>query len=185
MSHQMPTQCILDFRGLASVFSSRWALQSAATDTYLLVETDCAQVAISDQNQMAALLLGLETALYLSSRLQVYMEFLTSLPISPARVNFETCLAEFHTFILRFLANAIRTYERRSVLRGLEAFWRIEEVSSFENKCLKMDNRAELEASNCDRDLTAISRAAVQQQGQDLRQVLKQLEDIRTSQSGI
>ena len=43
------------------------------------------QAAISEYSQMSALLLGLETALYLSNRLQVYMAYLTTVPASPAR----------------------------------------------------------------------------------------------------
>ena len=66
--------------------------------------------------------------------------------------------------ILRFLAGAIRIYQKGGITRGLEAFWRIEEVSTFENECNKMASRAEIEASNCDRDLSAVNRAAVKQQ---------------------
>jgi hypothetical protein len=62
-----------------------------------------------------AALLGLETALYLSNRLQVYMGYWVTLPTSPARVNFESCLIEFHALILRFLADAIRIYQKGSI----------------------------------------------------------------------
>jgi hypothetical protein len=72
-------------------------------------------------------------------------------------------LVEFHVLILRFLADAIRSYQKGSIARGYEAFWRIEDVSSFENECNKMASHVEIEASNCDRDLSALnwgSRAA-------------------------
>jgi hypothetical protein len=48
-----------------------------------------------------------------------------------------------------------------------------------------MASRAEIEASNCDRDLNAITQAAVKQQQEDLRQVLKQLEAIHIVQTSI
>src|SRR5690349_18270756 len=102
---------------------------------------------------MAALLLGLETTLYLSNRLQVYMAYWAILPASPARNHFESCLVEFHALILRFLAGAIRIYQKGSIANAFDAFWRIEEVSSFEKECIKMASYAEIEASNCDRDL--------------------------------
>ena len=101
---------------------------------------------------MAALLLGLETALYLSNRLQVYMAYLTTVPASPARNNFETCLVEYHALMLKFLAGAIRVYQKSSIRRAFEAFWRIEDVASFENKSNKMASRAEIKASNCNRE---------------------------------
>ncbi|KIW99831.1 uncharacterized protein Z518_10759 [Rhinocladiella mackenziei CBS 650.93] len=140
------------------------------------------EAAVSEQNQMATLLLGLETSLYLSHRLQVYMGYWAILPASPARVNFESCLVEFHALILRFLAGAIRIYQKSSLSRGLEAFWRIQDVSSFEENCNKMASRAEIEASNCDRDLSAIDRAEAKQQQEDLRRSLKRLEAIHTIQ---
>jgi hypothetical protein len=140
---------------------------------------------VSEQSQMAALLLGLETAFYLSNRLQVYMAYLTILPTSPARNNFETCLVELHALILQFLAGAIRIYQKGSITRAFDAFWRIEDVSTFENECNNMASRAEIEASNCDRDLNAIDRAAVKRQQEDLRQVLKQLESMHNIRTGI
>ncbi|KAJ9601892.1 hypothetical protein H2200_013607 [Cladophialophora chaetospira] len=137
------------------------------------------EAAISEQNQMAALLLGLETALYLSNRLRVYLGYLTILPISAARDNFEACLTEFHAMILRFLASAIRIYEKGSITRAFEAFWRNEDMSTFEDECNKMAHRADIEAKNCDRDLSARDRTALKQQYQNLQQVLKQLESLR------
>src|SRR3954469_17335004 len=134
---------------------------------------------------MAALVLGLETALYLSNRLQVYMTYLTTLPATPARANFEACLIEFHVLLLRFLAGAIRIYQKSSISRAFEAFWRIEDLSTFEADCDKMAHRADIEASNCDRDLSAVDRAAAEQQRKDLRQVLKQLEDMHIIQTSI
>jgi hypothetical protein len=119
---------------------------------------------------MAALLLGLKTALYLSNRLRVYMVYWATLPASPARVNLESCLVEFHALILRFLAGAIRTYQKSSATRGFKAFWWIKDVSTFEDKCNKIASRADIEASNYDRDLSAVDRAAAEQQRKDLRQ---------------
>ena len=113
------------------------------------------------------------------------MVYWTTLPVSPARITLEACLVEFHALILRFLAGAIRIYQKSSVTRGFEAFWRIEDVSSFEDECNKMASRADIEASNCDRDLSAVDRAAAEQQRKDLRQVLKQLEDMHIIQTRI
>jgi hypothetical protein len=87
---------------------------------------------------MAALLLGLETVLYLSNRLRVYMAYLTTPPSSPARNNFESRLIEFHAKTLQFLARAILIYEKGSITRAFEAFWHNEAVSTFKDDCNRM-----------------------------------------------
>jgi hypothetical protein len=120
---------------------------------------------------MEALLLGLEMTLYLSNRLEVYMAYLATFPPSQARTNFESCLVEYHALVLRFLARAIRIYQRGSVARGFDAFWRVEDVATFEDECNKMASRAEIEASNCDR--------------QGMSMILKQLEDLRLIHSNV
>ncbi|KIX03042.1 uncharacterized protein Z518_06592 [Rhinocladiella mackenziei CBS 650.93] len=136
------------------------------------------EAAVSEHRQMATLLVGLEMALYLSNRLQVYMAFLASLARTPACENFESTLVDFHVLILRFLARAIRIYEKGSIARGFEAFWRMEEVSTFEDESNKMASRAELETRNCDRDLHGIAR-------QQLEEALRKLEDLRDIRKGI
>ncbi|OAP55758.1 hypothetical protein AYL99_09910 [Fonsecaea erecta] len=123
------------------------------------------EAAISEQGQMEALVLGLEMTLYLSNRLEVYMNYITAIPPSQARANFESCLVEFHALVLRFLAQAIRIYQKGSVARGFDAFWRLEDVSTFEDECNKLASRAEIEASNCDRRI--------------LDTILKQLEQLK------
>lgn len=69
---------------------------------------------------MTALLLGVETTLYLSNRLQVFIAYMATLPAtlpaSAAHNNFEACLVEFHALILRFLAGAIRVCQKGSQL---------------------------------------------------------------------
>src|SRR5271154_2093948 len=131
---------------------------------------------------MASLLLGIETCLYLSNRMQEYMKYLASLPATLARENFESCLVEFHALILGFLGTALRSFEKNSLGRGFEAFWRIEDVSNFDDKCYKMANRAEIEARNCDRDLNAVDRAAAHRHQDDLQKGLTQLENLRAMQ---
>lgn len=92
------------------------------------------------------------------------MAYWVVLPASPARDNLETCLVEFHALILRFLAGAIQVYQKGGVARGFGAFWRIEDVSNFEDECHQMACRAEIEASTCDRDLRVLDQADIQQQ---------------------
>lgn len=37
--------------------------------------------------------------------------------------------------------------------RGFKAFWHVEDISQFEDNCYEIANRADIEASNCDRDV--------------------------------
>ncbi|EXJ95094.1 hypothetical protein A1O1_00213 [Capronia coronata CBS 617.96] len=136
------------------------------------------EAATSEKSQMAALLLGLETALYLSNRLQAYMTYMATLPPSLTRGNLESCLIEFHALILRFLGKAIRLYQKGSITRVFDAFWRVEDVSTFEDECHKMANRADIEASTCNRHLTA-------KQHEELRQTLLKLDAIHTVQGAV
>ncbi|OQU97031.1 NACHT domain-containing protein [Cladophialophora immunda] len=129
------------------------------------------KAAVSEHSQMEALVLGLEMTLYLSKRLEVYMTYLTAIPPGQARANFESCLVEFHALVLRFLARAIRIYQKGSFARGFDAFLRVEDVSTFEDEYNKLANRAETEARNCDR--------------QNLGMIQKQLEDLRIIHSSV
>src|SRR4051794_33840181 len=112
---------------------------------------------------MAALLVGLETALYMMNRLTAYMGYLQGLPATRARTNFEASLIEFHTLILRFLASAIQIYQKGILARTFDAFWKPEDVCNFESDCDKVAARAEIEASNCDRTLGALDRESARQ----------------------
>ena len=109
---------------------------------------------------MAGLLFGLNIALYMMNRRKAYMEYLPNLPATRTRTNFENSLIEFHAAILKFLARAIRIYQKNSLTRAFDAFWKLGEVSDFENECDKIGARVEIEASNCDRTLSALERAA-------------------------
>ena len=48
-----------------------------------------------------------------------------------------------------------------------------------------MTSRALIEASDCDRELSAVARTSVKQQQEDLRKVVKQLETLNIIGAGI
>ena len=113
---------------------------------------------MSQHEQMAALLIGLETALSMSDRLKVYMDFWRNMPATQARMNFEAALIDFHVLLLRFLASAMRIYQKGRLTRAFDPFWKLEDVRSFERDCDRIATRAETEAHNCDRTLAASGR---------------------------
>src|SRR5438876_2808850 len=128
---------------------------------------------------MAALLVGLNTALYIMNRLKAYMDYLQDLPATRTRTNFENPLIELHAVILQFLARAIWIYQKNALTRAIYAFWKLEDVYNFENECIKIGARVEIEASNCDRTLSALERKGANQRKEILRRVLKELEELR------
>ncbi|KFY86462.1 hypothetical protein V500_07608 [Pseudogymnoascus sp. VKM F-4518 (FW-2643)] len=137
------------------------------------------EAVISESRQMAALLVGLKVTLYTMNRLKAYMDYLRTLPVTRTRTNFETSLTELHTLILQFLARAIQAYQKSTLTRALDAFWKPEEVRNFESECDKIGARVEIEARNCDRTLNALQRQAGNQLKENLHRVLKELEDLR------
>jgi hypothetical protein len=119
---------------------------------------------------MAVLLIGLKTSLYMTNRLKAYVDYLRYLPTTQTRANFELALAEFYTLMLQFLSRAIQIYEKGSLARAFDAFWKTEEVHDFEDRCDKIAKRAEEEASNCDRTLHK----------EHFETVLKEIGELRT-----
>lgn len=132
---------------------------------------------------MASLLVGCETAFYMVNRLKVYMDFLSHLPLSLTRTNFETALTEMYAYILAFLAHAIDIYQRPTFQRAFTAFWQDSDVHDFEQECAKPGIRLDIEASNCDRTLAEQDRDMLGQLQQDLRNMLKEIEQLHTVQA--
>src|SRR5271169_6407955 len=128
---------------------------------------------------MAALLVGLKTSLYMMNRLKAYMDYLRDLPVTQTRENFQTALTELHALILQFLARAIQSYQKSSLARAFDAFWKPEEVRNFEDECHRIAERVEIEASNCDRALSAREREEADQRIEHLQRVLNELEELQ------
>jgi hypothetical protein len=128
------------------------------------------QISVADQHQMAALLSGLNTVLYIANRFKVYYTFIAQISEGQARTNFKTALIDLQVRILIFLAEAIQLYQEHSFLRHLKAIWGSEATSSFDSECNEISKRAEVEAHNCGRSLIL-----------DMREKLKSLEDVKES----
>jgi hypothetical protein len=134
---------------------------------------------------MSSLLAGCETVLYMANRLKVYIDFLHSLPPTLPHNNFETVLTDLYSHILRFLARAIQIYQTSTLERVLTAVWKASDILDFEKECDELGRRAEIEASNCDRTLSAQDREGYVQMKQDLLKVLKELDQYRKLQESL
>ncbi|KAI4086596.1 MAG: hypothetical protein LQ339_009019 [Xanthoria mediterranea] len=147
--------------------------------------THILQAATSERNQMAALLAGCETSLYMANRLKAYMDFLRTLPTTLTRTNFERAVIELYAHILRFLARAIAVYQDSTIHRAFMAFWTTSDFQSFETDCDRTRLRVEIEANNCDRTISAQDREHATQGRQELQKVLKELEQYRKMQGSL
>lgn len=134
---------------------------------------------------MGALLVGLDIALYMMNRLKVYMDYLQDLPAALERTNFESSLTELHALILQFTARAIRICQKNSLTRALDAFWKPDEVLSFETDCDKIEKRVEIEAKNCDRLLDKLERENTVRRTENLQKLHNDLNELQKMKDSI
>lgn len=108
------------------------------------------KVALSDSNQRAILVTGIELTLYVSNRLKVYLETFACLSPSAAKDNLRKSIVSIQAHVLEFLARAIRIQQKKRVARVMSALWNPSDVAEFEDKCDKLCSRASEEARICD-----------------------------------
>ncbi|KAK2811930.1 hypothetical protein FQN50_001637 [Emmonsiellopsis sp. PD_5] len=109
------------------------------------------QVAVSEQQQMGCLLLGLNKISYLIARCRVYEELYLSINHNAAVQNFEYALVDLYTLILRFLAKALQIYARNTIVRGANAIKLADDdIIDFEKQCNGLEERVDREAQICE-----------------------------------
>jgi hypothetical protein len=108
---------------------------------------------------MGSLLSGLEIVLYMGNRLRVYYEYLPKLPAVPARKNFEDALLKLQVMLLKFLAKAIKLYEKNYVSRSWTGFWNAEDITDFDSACNIVASRADTEAGVCSQGIVLDMKA--------------------------
>jgi hypothetical protein len=96
------------------------------------------KVALSDSNQRAVLVTGIELALYMSNRLKVYLVTYARLSPSSATENLRKSLVNLYVHILTFLAHAIRIQRRGRVMKVMQALWDPGVLTQFEEECDKL-----------------------------------------------
>ncbi|KAF2149539.1 hypothetical protein K461DRAFT_261086 [Myriangium duriaei CBS 260.36] len=111
---------------------------------------------------MAALVTGLASALYVSQRLETYLDYLRHLPADePSSRELEKTLSRLCACVLTFLIKAEATYDKRdksTTKHLLRSFWDKTELADFEPQCEKLATRARHDADNCDRLLAVRHR---------------------------
>jgi hypothetical protein len=128
---------------------------------------------------MGTLLIGLKTVLYITNRLKIYRNYLVQIPLTQARTNLEASITQLHTHILRFLAKAIRIYMKSSAHRAFESFWKLDEVTNFEIECDRLADRVEVDATNCDRYLSALEKNELREFKNDFKTLTEELDILQ------
>lgn len=119
----------------------------------------------------------MELALYMSSRLKVYLDSLDGLPSSLAKDNFRKILVSFYACILEFLAHAIRVQQKKGVAKAVQALWDSSDLTQFEEKCSKLCGRATEEARICDSEASMETQLQILDDIYDSHTILMRLED--------
>ncbi|KAL9049231.1 MAG: hypothetical protein Q9162_007326 [Coniocarpon cinnabarinum] len=140
------------------------------------------EVAVSERHQMAALVIGLHTSLYILNRLKVYFEYYADLPASAATSNMRAALLELCSAISGFLVEALSTFQKNTALRTIQALWRKEAYLDFEEECDRIAQHVEAEAHNCDRQLSAQDRRKARDLGDRPEASLKDLQRLHLLQ---
>lgn len=111
------------------------------------------QVAVSEKQQMDALLGGLATALSMKQALDVYFAFFEKQLPGPAAENLESSLIELYATVLGFLADATGQLEKGGLSRFWGALLDDGGLQKFGSACSNAEQRVELAAGYCDRVL--------------------------------
>jgi hypothetical protein len=120
---------------------------------------------LADHYQRAALITGMELALYLSNRLRVYLHAYSHFSPSLATSNFRAGLVKIYVHIFWFLAHAVRIQRKGSTARIVHALWDSSVLMQFEEECDKLCVRVGEEARICD------DRASLEAQLQSLDEI--------------
>lgn len=120
--------------------------------TELLIALSFHKAAVSDQEQLGAIFIGVNKIAYVLNRCGIYSQlYLEGSHMGAVQLNLENALSELYTLILQFLANALRLTEKNAAYRALSAFWKPEDIIEFEGKSNAIESRIEIEAHNYDR----------------------------------
>ncbi|KAI1921337.1 hypothetical protein LOZ64_001619 [Ophidiomyces ophidiicola] len=139
------------------------------------------QAALSDREQMEAIFRGLNRILYVSYRCQLYERYyLLSHGPSDASSELQSAITDLYDLIFRFLASAVRTYNKSSLQRVGSALWGSISVLGFDDECKDLEMRAEHAAQNCERHLNSIERDECSKFRNLLRDLPK-LKDLKDS----
>lgn len=132
-----------------------------------------------ENQQMGDLLVGTEKVTCLMSRGMIYENVYLHVKhgTNPDRAvnNLQDALVKLYTKVLQFLAGANRLYNKSTVSRAIHAILNPDEVRSFIQDCQSLEDRVDIEASNCERMYTHEALSGLGKQMKQLRQLLNDI----------
>ena len=161
------------------------------------------KMTVAESQQMGALLIGVEKVTYLINRCKIYeilylrdkrsgqavadLEPAETNPepamrnpesavvnLEPAVANLESALVTLYAAMLRFLSTANQLYGKNVAARAIHGILNPDKVASFVGECQSLEERVDIEASNCER---TYSRAKLGECGERLKQLLVDLQE--------
>lgn len=143
------------------------------------------QVAVSEKQQMDALLGGVATALSMKQALHVYFAFFEKQLPGYAAENLESSLVELYATILGFLADATGQLEKGGLSRFWGALMDDGGLQKFSSACLDAEQKVELAARYCDRNLDEHDQALLQDCKGALNQIIEDFDVIKAQTARI
>lgn len=134
--------------------------------------------AVSEQEQLGSLVLGIERITYILSRCKIYFDLY--LDVSPSetgsvRSALQKALTELFARILKFFTGSSFLLDKNTFARAATAFWGAQDITSFEKDCGVLEARLDGIVKDFDRTLDKIRHKKLIEK---LRAVLLELHAI-------
>ncbi|KAF1994379.1 ankyrin [Amniculicola lignicola CBS 123094] len=142
------------------------------------------QTAVSDHEQLGAVMLGIERVSYVLSRCKIYVELYFKVrqqETDAVRINLEEALTKLHVILLGFIVKALQVMNKSTIGRITNAFWRPEDIISFTNDCSAVEDHLQGAVDGFERILSIRRHQDTLDGFQKLEQVLKDLSVLNDS----
>ncbi|OCK73447.1 hypothetical protein K432DRAFT_340288, partial [Lepidopterella palustris CBS 459.81] len=117
-------------------------------------------MAISENQQMEALLRGLDKILYLIGRCEIYdILYIHNPKPTEALETLKSAMIQLYAIILRFLAKEYQQLNKSTASRAFHALLNPDDVAGFEKDTQASERRIESEAGNCERSYNRAAQA--------------------------
>ena len=134
---------------------------------------------MAENQQMGALLTGVEKITSLIARCQIYealylkREQFEQEEWERAVMTLKSALVSLYATMLRFLGSAIRAYNQGAIIRTLSAILKPAEVIGFLDECQALENNVAIEVDNCERILTRRFHTSSEERIEKLKHILE------------
>lgn len=144
------------------------------------------QGATLEQEQLGAIIIGLERVVYTLNRCKIYQSLYLQPALKPetkaVRSNLEEALSALYGTILRFLVNALHIMDKNSFSRAAHAFWKPDDILSFRGDCDRAEQQLDRAVDIFEQELANLDRANVDQKFECLMEDLKTLQRLKDAQ---